>query len=514
MLGQDEQARKAYEAGVKVDSNYAYGHSRLLFLSKKGNDRAGVISHGQALERGGYAEADVLDLIANAFWHNSIFHMSLHYFKKSAQLHPEAFRYSNVGLVYERPELNQALDAVDAYRRALTLNPSHEAALNGKRRVSEKLSKSAQELHKLGQYVGDDNNFFRFYVNPFMLLGVDNDASKELITISVIQKKKRALIQELELEDGWSESIGFQIDKSRALGICDDLLDEQKRDFHWIVFKDWPLCYFLQYGDIRLFCYDETYFPIDTLNALDNSTFLDWLSEPFSNEFDIELSRAIEQDKLPLVGALLSGHRYVNLQSEDLCFSGAARSIDRRMETIRTSEKAASHKRPSISELSKLLVDATNPRALAPLLNLLPAHFESYQNEAVRLIRSIAVDCNNIHSDADLANDLLALAGSFTFVSVDVKHQVEADRQKVTELIAQERQHEVRLTLRDAPLNITKEGVRNGNSFLAAKDAAAIRWGVNVNGTSSSRIFELFDRRARYQRRRDNNQLAINRRSR
>ena len=121
MLGQDEQARKAYEAGVKVDSNYAYGHSRLLFLSKKGNDRAGVISHGQALERGGYAEADVLDSIANAFWHNSIFHMSLHYFKKSAQLHPEAFRYSNVGLVYERPELNQALDAVDAYRRALTL---------------------------------------------------------------------------------------------------------------------------------------------------------------------------------------------------------------------------------------------------------------------------------------------------------------------------------------------------------------------------------------------------------
>ena len=86
-----------------------------------------------------------------------------------------------------------------------------------------------------------------------MLLGVDNDASKESITISVIQKKKRALIQELELEDGWSESIGFQIDKSRALGICDDLLDEQKRDFHWIVFKDWPLCYFLQYGDIRLF---------------------------------------------------------------------------------------------------------------------------------------------------------------------------------------------------------------------------------------------------------------------
>lgn len=257
------------------------------------------------------------------------------------------------------------------------------------------------------------------------------------------------------------------------------------------MFKDWPLCYFLQYGDIRLFCYDETYFPIDTLNALDNSTFLDWLSEPFSNQFDIELSRAIEQDKLPLVGALLSGHRYVNLQSEDLCFSGAARSIDRRMETIRTSEKAASHKRPSISELSKLLVDATNPRALAPLLNLLPAHFRSYQNEAVRLIRSIAVDCNNIHSDADLANDLLALAGSFTFVSVDVKHQVEADRQKVTELIAQERQHEVRLTLRDAPLNITKEGVRNGNSFLAAKDAAAIRWGVNVNGTSSSRIFDF-----------------------
>ena len=64
----------------------------------------------------------------------------------------------------------------------------------------------------------------------------------------------------------------------------------------------------------------------------------------------------------------------------------------------------------------------------------------------MRLIRSIALNCNNDIPTPDLAKEVLQLANGFAFVSVDIKHQVEADEQQVNEIIAKEREYEVRLT--------------------------------------------------------------------
>jgi hypothetical protein len=181
---------------------------------------------------------------------------------------------------------------------------------------------------------------------------------------------------------------------------------------------------------------------------------------------------------LTTIGALFSGRRYVAQRDEDLCFASASRFIDRRMEAIRTAEKDAGAKRPSTSALSEILIGPKNPHALAPLLNILPAHFRSFQNEAVRLIRSVAVDCNNKHSDPDLAKRVLQLAEALASVSVDVKHQIETDEQKVNEIIAKEREHEIRLTQAGEPLQILKEGVRKGAAFIASKDLKGVRWGA------------------------------------
>ena len=247
----------------------------------------------------------------------------------------------------------------------------------------------------------DKTEFHRFYVNPFVLLGCDVTSDVEKYPTKAILKLKKTLMQEIDLEEGQIQSLGcYVIDKSRALGLCDQLFNDTTKKFHWIVFDDQRLCNFLHTGDIALFTYDEHYFPIGTLNALDQPAFLSWLSTPFSQQYDLVLSRALDQNNLAWVGALLSGRRYVAQQDEDLCFAGAKRIIDRRMEPIRSAEKEASTKRPSMSVLSKMLIDSNNPLALAPLLNLLPAgHFREFQDEAVRLVRSIAVDCNNKHSD-------------------------------------------------------------------------------------------------------------------
>jgi hypothetical protein len=419
--------------------------------------------------------------------------MSLHYYIKSTTLEKHAFRYGNLGLIYERPELAQYLDASDAYRRALSIGPDDERAIKACSRLAEKLSTLAHAVTQSDTQILDKTEFYRFYINPFVLLGCDINLDIEDYPTKQIQKLKKALVQEIDLEEGRIDSLGrYSIDKSRALALCDELLDDTTKKFHWIVFQDKRLCDFLHTGDIEFFTYDENYFPISTFNALDEPAFLSWLSGPFSQQYDLVLSRTLDQNNLTTIGALFSGRRYVAQQDEDLCFASASRFIDRRMEPIRTAEKDAGTKRPSTSALSEILIDPKNPHALVPLLNLLPAHFRSFQNEAVRLIRSIAVDCNNKHSDPDLAKGVLQLAKAFTSVSVDVKHQIETDEQQVNEIIAKEREHEIRLTQGGEPLQILKEGVRKGAAFIASKDLKGVRWGAIHSSTYGKQSAQFY----------------------
>ncbi len=496
-LKQDDQARKAHEKAISIDPDYGYGHLSLVNICDREKDYDGVIFHGQNLERIGEHTPSILDKIGIASWHKKNFSTSLHYFTKSAALEKLVFRYCNLGLVYQRPELSQDLDASDAYRRALLLEPDHEQALQASLRLSEKLSPLAHAAAQSGTQIVDKTEFYRFYINPFVLLGCDVNSDIEKYPTKEIQKLKKALVQEIDLEAGQIESLGgYAIDKSRALGLCDELIDDTTKKFHWIVFQDKRLCDFLHTGDIALFTYDENYFPIATLNALDEPAFLSWLGAVFARQYELVLSRALDQGNLARIGVLLNGRRYIAQQDEDLCFAGASRFIDRRMEPIRNAAKDASAKKPSMPALSKMLIDSNNPLALAPLLNVLPlARFRSFQDEAVRLVRSIAVDCHNEHSDPDLAKEVLQLADAFRSVSVDIKQQLATDQHQVNEIITKDREHEVRITQEGAPLislvsrwvgtspgsiEITRAGVRKGAALIAIKDLKAIRWGITI----------------------------------
>src|SRR5215831_8880965 len=448
-LEQNDEARKAFETGIKIDPDYGYGHWSLMLISERTKEYDGIVFHGQALERIGESTPFILDKIGLAFWNKNNFQMSLRYYIQSAALEKHAFRYRNLGLLYEQPELAQHLAASDAYRRALLIEPDDGGALKARSRLAEKLSAVAHAVTQSGTQILDKTEFYRFYINPFVLLGCDINLNIEDYPAKQIQKLKKVLVQEIDLEEGQIDSLGdYSIDKSRALALCDELLDDTTKKFHWIAFQDKRLCDFLHTGDIELFTYDENYFPISTFNALDEPAFLSWLSGPFSQQYDLVLSRTLEQNNLTTIGALFSGRRYVAQQDEDLCFASASRFIDRRMEPIRIAEKDAGIKRPSISVLSEILIDPKNPHALGPLLNLLPSHFRSFQDEAVRLIRSISVDCNNKHSDPDLAKGVLQLAKAFASVGVDLKHQIETDEKQVNKIIANEREHEIRLTQR------------------------------------------------------------------
>ena len=92
-------------------------------------------------------------------------------------------------------------------------------------------------------------------------------------------------MQEIDLEDGAISWLpGVSIDKSRAISVCEELNDEDKRAFHWNVFQNKPLLAFLCQGSHEHFLVGEQNSPLDIIEILDEEEngFREWLSEPFA----------------------------------------------------------------------------------------------------------------------------------------------------------------------------------------------------------------------------------------
>jgi hypothetical protein len=145
-------------------------------------------------------------------------------------------------------------------------------------------------------------------------------------------------LQEIELEDGsvpWLP--GVSIDKSRAMGVCEELNDEDKRAFHWYVFQNRPLLAFLCQGSHEHFLVDEEDSPLDIIEILDEEAkgFREWLSEPFAAQFDRVLSKAIDARNLVVLECLLDGRRWVGASHADKCFESARRLVDRLLAPLR-----------------------------------------------------------------------------------------------------------------------------------------------------------------------------------
>jgi tetratricopeptide (TPR) repeat protein len=365
----DEEAKKAYEKAIKIKPNYLFGHWRLLTLCKNADDYDGIITHGQFLERNSEVGAGTLDDIGIAFWYKNNFRMSLQYYKKSVLLEKLSFRFSNLGLIYERSEIAQDLNASDAYRRALILDPNNEKAKEARLRIKQRFSIINQDSSLLSAKILTDEKFYRFYINPYVLLGYDPNDCSDDYSEKGIQKRRKLLLHEIDLEGGSVQTLaGHIVDKSQAISLCDELFDESKKRFNWIVFQDGRLVNFLQKGDASLFFLDDEYFPQATLEALDGQDFLDWISPMFAAQYNLVFSQAIEKSTVSAISLLLGGRRYVTQDDEDNCFVGASRILNHRMDLIRNAAKDAAAKRPSIKNINEIFARLENAPPLGGLL--------------------------------------------------------------------------------------------------------------------------------------------------
>jgi tetratricopeptide (TPR) repeat protein len=395
----------------------------------------------------------------------------------------------NMGLVFNHPEVSQDADAADAYRRALSLNPTHERARTNLETTKQKLVPLADSARRSASGLIQKSEHFQFYLNPFEAMEIPQLESPDLLEVKTIQRAKKRLLQEIELNDGkvsWLED--YALDKARALALEDELLDQSKRAFHWAVFQNKPLLRFLTRGEIEHFLYSDGYFPQHTLELLDEEPELRcFLSKPFANQYNLILSRAIEQRALAVIEAIFDGRRWVNPEDDDICFAGAYKRIGDLVQLMRDKAAEGQKRRVSVDEMEDLL----RQHSLTNLFNLLPTAFRVAQSEMVAEIRSLAISCYNQHGDADLSRQVLNLCKGFQFKSVDLNKRLDEDFKTIEKKIVEERKAEVRLQFgRERPFEITKEGIKDGAKFFPAKTIQDLRWGITVTGYTAAERYE------------------------
>jgi hypothetical protein len=188
-----------------------------------------------------------------------------------------------------------------------------------------------------------------------------------------------------------------------------------------------------------------------------------------------------------VIESLFDGRRWVLPEHDDTCFAGAHRQLARLLEPLRNAADQAKEVEPKLAVIQDLLTR----NSFVEILDLLPMYFRDQQSESVRYIRDMAIAAYNVHENTDLSKAILLLSKRFVFKSPELSHRLEDDFKKIEELIWEERKHEAKLTLGDKPMEVTKDGVLQGDRFLPVAHIRSIRWGIGVTGYQHAPVYEF-----------------------
>ena len=441
----------------------------------------------------GEANSTDLNQLGIAYHNHRNLKKAEEYYRQSADSKPDAATWFNLGLVFNDPEVSQDADAADAYRRALALDPNYDRARERLETTKQKLLPLAERALIAAAGLVESKDSFAFYLSPFEALQLEKVAAIEQPDVKEIQRAKKILLSEIDLNDGkvpWLDD--YSLDKSRAIAIVDELDDEAKRRYHWAIFQNKRLLRFLTRGDIEHFLYSDDYSPQATLNLLDTEPeFRTFLSKPFAQQYNAVLTRAIKERLLPVVEVLFDGRRWVTPEDDDICFEGAFKLIGELVEKMRTKVKDGCSHKISLHEMDDFLRQHSFPE----LFNLLPTHFAGYQGAVGAEIRSLAVSCYNEHDDSDLSKGVLSLCKQFTSRNEALTKSLAADFTKIEEIISKERKHSFSGQVRPGKiLHVTRAGITFGGDTISANEVETIRWGIfirTVNGSEDEHSFSL-----------------------
>jgi tetratricopeptide (TPR) repeat protein len=486
-----EEAKDLFERAIDEDPTHVGALTALANIYRDNDDEKEdekEISILTQLEKEEGLTSNQLNRIGILCYRNNIFFEAIKFWRKNAGLHSSSSSLFNLGLAYNHPEVSQDADAIDIWRLTKKRYPSYPNNDRLEERINTVLPpllKLKEKVSMSGETLLNQNQWYQYYINPFELIDFPipdgRIKSSAIINIKTIQKLKKKLLQEIELEDGnvsWVD--GLQIDRSKAIGLCDDLYDERKRNYHWQIYISTSLLGFLSRGEHRHFVVDEVWSPLEIIEFLEDhdNDFREWLSDDFTKQFDLVLSTAIEKEDLAVLEALLDGRRWIDPKYTDKCFEGARKRIDQMLEKLRIARKLSKTIKPKADEINLLL----NKNSLLQMLNLFPTFFWNLQHEAVGIVRDIAVNCYNNHMESDLSKEILTLSKKFKFKSAESNKQLQSDFEAIEKIIREERKAEAFLRQGDIKWEITKEGIRKGTFFIPSEFVISVRWGALISG--------------------------------
>ncbi len=434
-LGRLDEAEEALNKGLVVEPGAPWLWRYFARLHRK---RKHYVAEAEALEHLvvlGKTDGNDLNMLGIAYHNHSNFAMAIDYYRRSATAFPVT-AFFNMGLVFQHADVSQDVDATDAFRRALLLNPNYDKAKEQLEVRKQKLIPLAIRARKAAIGLIQPDECFRFYASPFEALNLNDVDDVDSLEPKTIQRAKRELLSEIELDGSVSWLDDYRLDKARAIALVDELDDPTKRFYHFTIFQNKPLLRFLTRGEIDHFLYSDDYFPQETLELLDDDPeFEDFISKPFAQQYDLLLSRGIDRFELDVVEALFDGRRWVTAADQDACYQRTEKWVADLVKGIQKKRIASEAGESKID--AKELGDWLSRYGITTIFNLLPAHFRPRQNELVREIRLLGVSWYNQHDDAEMSRDVLAVCKQFRFKSEELNQRLEKDFKTVSREIAE-----------------------------------------------------------------------------
>lgn len=490
--GEKDEAKEAFEMTLACDEEQTTaleGMSSILTDENDEDQDEEEISILERIERLSSLSSFQINRFGILHFRNGRTHEAIRCWKMEIWQARHPSQRHNLGLAYNRDSISQDADAIDMWRLTLRDWADYEPSKKSIAKVLPRLLDLAEKARRQATTLLPKEQWFDHYMNPFQLLNPPEDADVDELDAKALQKLKKSLLQEIDLEDGavsWMP--GVTIDKSRAIGLCDELNTEQKKDWHWHVYSNKPLLEFLTKGSHEHFLMQAETSELDTIERIEwDDEFLEWLGNLFAPQFDRVLTKAIDQGNTVIIECLLDGRRWIPKSMEDDCFRNTQRAVENLVKPLNDLWEGADKKKPTLKAVEGVLERGR----LLEVMNLLPVFFEKFQNDAVHSVRGLAIKAFNVHDDIDLSRQIIELAKRFKFRSAAANKTIEEDVKTIEDLIRKERKHEAKLTSGTLSWEITKEGVRQGDRFIAASDVSSVRWGAIITTESAGKTWDF-----------------------
>ncbi|NEO39424.1 MAG: hypothetical protein F6J90_25070 [Moorea sp. SIOASIH] len=316
------------------------------------------------------------------------------------------------------------------------------------------------------------------YVNPFTLLGLDPEEynTVEDISATTIRSKKKRFLIKLEINDNQFElKEGFKIKQAEAY--LEDLRDEQKKKFHFIIFKDKKLHDFLTFGDFSFF---EQYVHQPDYQ---NEEFREFIGKWFARQYGNKLDEAIRFKDLGSIKSLFLIELLVLPKHYQICFGRSYEFLESCCNALKEiADFGIDAKHFDEKELLAKIQEVVDIELVNSMTH---PSFLMAKDQLAESIIKIGVEIFCLPTDKDIDDDffveyslkVIELASQLN-VSKNAKNMVKEIKEKILDQKRKNKERKLNLNLyfnASHPLEITDDYIRYGRTVWVVESVEAIK---------------------------------------